>query len=209
MTPPSSRHSQRRADIVAAARRVAAERGLAQTNVRAVAAEADVSAGSILYYFSSFDDVLYASVEAVVEEFYTRRRAIAESMVDPVERMRRLIVAGIPDTITDDLRIVYESVAFLRERPQYRPLMRSVVERQVMLYRSAVDLGVGLGVFTLAADATEIARNLVALEDAYDLYPLIGLDLDRDASRAAVRGYAALALGCPAIGERAPADQVS
>lgn len=197
----SARHPHRKAALVAAARRVAAERGLAQTNVRAVAAEAEVSAGSVLYYFSSFDDLLFASIEGVLEEFYEKRREITERQPDPVARMRALIAAGIPDIISDELRVVYESVGMVREKPQYRPLMRSIVERQVMLFRATIELGAGLGVFAPLAEPGVIARNLIALEDAYDLYPLIGLDLDREAVRRGVLGYAAMALGCPQIAE--------
>ncbi len=192
---PSARHPQRRAALIAAARRVAAEKGLAATNVRAVAAEAAVSPGSVLYYFPTFEELLFASVEGVLEEFYEARQAIAERVADPVERMRQLIAAGIPDIITDDLRVVYESVGLVREKPQFRPLMRSIVDRQVTMYRSTIELGASLGVFHLADEPSAIARNIVALEDAYDLYPLIGVDLDREACRRAVIRYAELALG--------------
>ncbi len=150
----------------------------------------------MLYYFKSFDELMFAAVEGVVEEFYERRAAIVEGVADPRERVVALIEAGVPDTISDDLRIVYESIPLLRERPQYKPLHRSIVERQVMLYRSTIELGAGLGVFRLASDAGTIARNLVALEDAYDLYPLIGVELDRARTRRNVLSYAELALGC-------------
>lgn len=192
---PSPRHPHRRAALVAATRKVAAQRGLAQTNVRAVAAEADVSAGSVLYYFPTFDELVYTCVEGVLEEFYDRRDRIAQELPDPADRMRSLITAGIPDVVSDDLRMVYESIGLVREKPQYGPLMRSIVERQVLLYRTTIELGVGLGVFTLYRTAGEIARNIVALEDAYDLYPLVGLDLDRQACREAVLAYASQALG--------------
>jgi len=200
---PSSRHPQRRAALVAAARRVAAEKGLAATNVRAVAAEAAVSPGSVLYYFPTFEELLFTSVEGVLEEFYEARQAIAERVSDPIDRMRQLIAAGIPDVITDDLRLVYESIGLVREKPQYRPLMRSIVERQVTMYRAAIDVGVALGAFVPADEPAAIARNIVALEDAYDLYPLIGVSLDREACRRAVTRYAELALGAQIL-ERAP-----
>lgn len=192
----TARHTQRRDDLVAALRRVARDRGIGQTNVRAVAAEAEVSTGSVLYYFESFEELQFAAIEGVLEEFYERRRAIAEREPDPSTRMRALIEAGVPDEISDDLRLVYESIALLRERPQYKPLHRSIVERQVMLYRSTIEVGTALGAFRPRQEQVTIARNLVALEDAYDLYPLIGLDLDRAACRRAVLEYAALALDC-------------
>lgn len=190
------RHAARRAELVSAARRVAGRSGLAGTNVRAVAAEASVSAGSVLYYFSSFDDLMYATVEGVVEEMYERRLTIAEREPDPRRRLLALIRAGVPDVISDELRMVYESVPLLRERPEFRPLHRSIVERQVSLYRSTLDIGTALGAFSPASDLGVIARNIVALEDAYDLYPLIGLELPPELYRANIVSYAELALRC-------------
>ncbi|MFJ8894201.1 TetR family transcriptional regulator [Leifsonia sp. NPDC102414] len=195
----TTRQAKRREELVTATRKVARERGIAATNVRAVAAEAEVSAGAVLYYFPSFDELMFAAVEGVVEEFYERRRTIAERHDDPRDRIVALVEAGVPDVISDDLRIVYECIPLLREQPQFKPLHRSIVERQVMLYRTTIEIGAGLGTFRLASDAAVIARNLVALEDAYDLYPLIGVDLDRAQSRRNVLSYAELALGCDLV----------
>ena len=50
--PAPHKHNARRAELISATRRVAGRSGLNATNVRAVAAEASVSAGSVLYYLS-------------------------------------------------------------------------------------------------------------------------------------------------------------
>lgn len=186
----------RKAELVSATRRVAGRSGLGGTNVRAVAAEASVSTGSVLYYFPSFDDLVYTTVEGVLEEMYERRRVLAEAEADPARRLVRLVTAGVPDVISDNLRMVYESVPLLRAQPQYRPLHRSIVERQVSLYRSTIEIGTALGSFHPTADIGTIARNIVALEDAYDLYPLIGLDTPAPAYRQNILSYARTALGC-------------
>ena len=64
-----------------------------------------------------------------------------------------------------------------------------------MLYRALIEIGAGTGEFVLASPPGMIARNLVALEDAYDLYPLAGDPTPREECRASVRSYAELALG--------------
>lgn len=196
MAPPH-KHTTRRAELISAARRVAGRSGLGGTNVRAVAAEASMSAGSVLYYFPSFDDLMYATVEGVLEEMYEHRRVIAEEEADPVRRMVRLVEAGVPDEISDHLRMAYESVPLLRDQPQYRPLHRSIVERQVALYRATIEVGAATGAFTPTAPIATIARNVVALEDAYDLYPLIGLELSPELYRRNILSYVETALGCP------------
>lgn len=186
----------RREQLISAARRVVRTKGLNGANVRAVAAEASVSAGSVLYHFRSFDDLVYATVEGVMEEMYERRRVLAAGFRDPLERLVALIWAGVPDEISSELRMAYESVPLLREQPEYRPLHRSIVERQVGLYVTTIEIGTGLGVLHPTAPVAVIARNLVALEDAYDLYPLIGLDLPPSVYRANIVSYAEVALGC-------------
>ncbi len=190
------KHARRRAELLSAARRVVRRHGISGANVRAVAAEASVSAGSVLYYFATFDELMYATVEGVLEEMYEHRKQLAEAQPDPARRLVALIRAGVPDEISEELRMAYESVPLLREQPQYRPLHRSVVERQVMLYRATLEIGAALGAFTPASDIGVIARNIVALEDAYDLYPLIGLEQPASVYRANILSYAQLALGC-------------
>ncbi len=186
----------RRAELISATRRVARRSGIGGTNVRAVAAEASVSTGSVLYYFPSFDELMYATVEGVLEEMYEHRRMIAEGEPDPAKRLVALVVAGVPDEISDHLRMAYESIPLLRERPEYRPLHRSIVERQVALYRSTIEIGAATGAFRPTADLTTIARNIVALEDAYDLYPLIGLEHGAETYRENILSYARIALDC-------------
>lgn len=190
------KHAARRAELISATRRVAGRSGLGGTNVRAVAAEASMSTGSVLYYFPSFDDLMYATVEGVLEEMYDHRRTIAETEPDPARRLKKLIVAGVPDTISDHLRMAYESIPLLRDQPQYRPLHRSIVERQVSLYRSTIEIGAATGAFRPQTDLTTIARNIVALEDAYDLYPLIGFELDPQVFRGNIISYARIVLDC-------------
>lgn len=190
------RREQRRSALITATRRVVQEHGVAGANVRAVAAEASVSTGAVLYYFPNFDELMVSALEGVLEEFYTQRRVISERYADPAARIVALISAGIPDQTSEDLRFLYESIPLIRQNPGLRPLHRSVVERQVMLYVTAIQIGEGLGKFIPTAPVETIARNIVALEDAYDLYPLIGLNQTAAEYRRNVHSYAQTALGC-------------
>ena len=135
-----------------------------------------------------------------LEEFAVRRQAIVDREESATARLYAMIDAGVPDVISDELRHVYESVAILSEHPEYLPAHRALTDRQIMLYRTLIGIGAGLGEFTLASPPDLIARNLVALEDAYDLYPLVGDRTPRELCREAVRSYAELALGIPARG---------
>lgn len=198
MNATERRRGERREEIIRAFWRVARTRPRGGVNVRAVAAEAAMSPANVLHYFSSLNELQITALAGAMEQFAERRQDILDRSASAAARVAAMIEAGVPDEISDELRQVYESVPILAEHPEYLPAHRALVERQVMLYRTLVEIGAGTGEFTLASPPGIIARNLVALEDAYDLYPLVGDRTPREECRAAVRSYAELALGLSA-----------
>lgn len=154
-----------------------------------------MSPANVLHYFDTLDELQMTAIAGAMEQFSERRQEILDRREGAASRIAAMIQAGVPDEISDELRHVYESIAILGEHPQYRPAHRALTERQIMLYRTLVEIGAGTGEFTLASPPATIARNLVALEDAYDLYPLVGDTTPREECRASVRSYAELALG--------------
>lgn len=192
----AAKSAQRRKDLLEATTRVLSERGLAGVSVRAVAERAEVSAGSVLYHFESFDHLVETAVRGAIEEFIDRRRQFAEGHPDPLTRLRRTIEAGIPATISDDLRIVYEASAVVRDQARFRADMVLLLERQVALYTTIIEVGAALGVFRPRMDVAAIASNLVALEDAYDLYLLDPDNWQRDRYLANTLQFAEIALDC-------------
>lgn len=192
----AAKSQQRKQHLVDAASRVISERGFAGTSVRAVAEQAQVSAGSVLYHFDSFDHLVEAAVRGAVEEMVDHRRKLAEVHTDPVDRLRATIEAGIPETISDDLKVVYQASAGLRENYRYRQIMALLLERQVGLYQTVIEVGIALGAFVPRLDVNVIADNLVALEDAYDLYLLDPENWQRDRYLQNTLRFAELALDC-------------
>ncbi|WP_025134242.1 hypothetical protein [Leucobacter sp. PH1c] len=195
MNATERRRGERRDEIIRAFWRVARTRPRGGVNVRAVAAEAAMSPANVLHYFTSLNELQITALAGAMEEFAERRQGILDRPASAASRIASMIEAGVPDTISDELRQVYESVPVLAEHPEFLPAHRALVERQIMLYRTLVEIGAGTGEFRLASPPGIIARNLVALEDAYDLYPLVGDRTPREECRAAVRSYAELALG--------------
>lgn len=61
---PRKRPEERRAQIVAAARTLIAERGLAITSVREIAQAAGVSTGTVTYHFARVGEILHAVLRA-------------------------------------------------------------------------------------------------------------------------------------------------
>lgn len=155
--------------------------------MRAVAAEAAKSQANVLHNFDTLDELQMTAIAGAMEQFHEQRHRILDRLDTAGARVTARIHAGVPDEITDEVRHFYESSAILTEHPQYCQTHRALIERQIMLYRVLIVIGAGTGEFTLTSPLAVIARNLVALEDADDLYPLVGDLTPREECRASVR----------------------
>lgn len=193
----------RRRQLEQAARRVIAERGVLGTRVKDVAAEAGLSSQSVLYYFPEFDELIVQAIQHTLERFAERRSQAADGIDDPCLALVTTIRSGLPTGPDDqDLRILYDAASYFGDNPTLGALMRSTTARQIEMYRRLLELGEARGVFTLADDSAALARNLVALEDAYGLYIVGGAPILDEAARQ-ILSFAAIATGCPSLRELA------
>lgn len=189
------REPWKRDKLLDAAMTTLSTRGLSGLTVKDVAEQAGVSPGTVHYHFADLDGLVLGVVERALEEMYTERLSTIESLPDITEKLTTLIDLGIPDTLSHEVTFLYDAISVVRSDPKYAAPLRSYVERQVSLYRSVVDAGLAIGVFTATLSSDRIARTLLALEDAYDLYRVLGIASDGRSGRAAAREYAGLALG--------------
>ncbi|MFI0483465.1 TetR/AcrR family transcriptional regulator [Actinomadura sp. 9N215] len=170
MARPSKAH-ERRADLVAAARRAVLGRGMLDLRLRDVAAEAEMSPGSVLYYFPTLTDLLREVQREAVERFCAAREDAVRDEPDPRRRLIAMIRSGLPSGPGDDLCVLlYELGAVARRDPSYAAEHIRLYERQVGIYAGILEAGSATGAFTLTRDAGTIARNLVALEDGFGLH---------------------------------------
>lgn len=86
----------RRESLIAAAVRAIRDRGMLETNTRAVAAEAGVSTGLMHHYFASYDDLLAAAFERVALDDLERARRVLAQCQTPGERLDALVSAFQP-----------------------------------------------------------------------------------------------------------------
>jgi len=162
---------QRRSELRRAAARAIAAHGTTGISLRDIAQEANVSPSSVLYYYGDLDDLIAEAIQSAMERFYDRRHERAERYTDPRERLAATIMGGFPTGSDDlDVLLLYLGIPVIRRSAPIAALMRSLTARQVSLYRSILEVGAAFGVFDLTDDASTIATNLVALEDAYGLY---------------------------------------
>ncbi|TMR01175.1 TetR family transcriptional regulator [Actinomadura soli] len=207
MARPSRAH-ERRADLVAAARRAVLGRGMLDLRLRDVAAEAEMSPGSVLYYFPTLTDLLREVQREAVERFCAAREDAVRDEPDPRRRLTAMIRSGLPSGPDDELCVLlYELGAVARRDASYAAEHIRLYERQVGIYAGILETGAATGAFTLTRDAGTIARNLVALEDGYGLHITMAVPT-LDVARAAglLLACASDATGCD-LGDPGSGDQ--
>ena len=96
--PRLSVEELRRGEIINAAILVIARDGYEATTMRGLAAELQVSTGTITHWFATKDQVLGAALQEAAERVARRIDAAVEGIDDPLEVLIRLGEANVPDT---------------------------------------------------------------------------------------------------------------
>ncbi len=196
---------RQRTRIVSAATTVMARDGLQATRLRQVAHEAGLSTGSILYYFTGFDEVLLESVRGAGVEYCSARQVRIQGVTGAREALAALVELGVPDVLSDAVRVVYQASSLVRLHLDIIPILAEMNERQLDLYSQVIDRGIASQEFTPVAEAATIARTALALEDAFTLYLLSGYGLDAAGARAHICDYLNGVLGLDTPGLALPA----
>ncbi|MGW4639953.1 TetR/AcrR family transcriptional regulator [Sphaerisporangium sp. NPDC004334] len=178
----SSRKSRadRRVDLIEAARRAILRHGTQGVHLNHVAEEAGLTSGAVLYHYPDLSELLVEAHHAGMERFYELRVKRVAQCTDPAQKLVVTIRSGLPVGPDDPgVRLLNELGGAAARNRVYAVLLTTLYDRQVAMYQSILDTGAALGVFTLVGDALTIARNLVALEDAYGYritarHPVIG-----------------------------------
>lgn len=95
------RNPQSQADIVAAAERVVARKGAAHLTLDAVAKEAGISKGGLLYNFPNKESLLEAMVSSMLERADGVRDAAGESVDDGPNKALRTLLSVNPKELFD------------------------------------------------------------------------------------------------------------
>ncbi|WP_433253428.1 TetR/AcrR family transcriptional regulator [Streptosporangium sp. CA-135522] len=176
------RRADRRLDLIAAAHRAIIRYGTAGVHLNHVAEEAGLTSGAVLYHYPDLSELLVDAHHAGMERFYEQRLKRISGMRDPAEKLVVTVRSGLPHGPDDpDVRLLNELGGAAARNRMYALLLTTLYDRQVSMYQSVLETGAALGAFTLSSDSLVIARNLVALEDAYGYritarHPVIGPD---------------------------------
>ncbi len=193
-----ARRGALKANLLVAAQRAMAEHG---TSVRLnqIASEAGVTAGAVLYHYPNMQELLFEANQSGMARFHDMRLQALVGISDPAARLIQTIRTGVPEGPEDpDVRLLCALGGEAARNNLYALLLTSLFDRQVSMYQGILEMGVASGAFDLRQDSMTIARNLVALEDAYGYrmmakHPTLGYE----SAVELILEYARLATGHP------------
>lgn len=193
------RQEARRDQLVDATCRAIAARGLAGLRLKHIADEADLTIGSVLYYYPSLEELLVEVHKHALDLFYWDRVRATEQVCDPPAKLRVAVDRGVPaDHASATWRVIYELHAAAARNPVQAGLLATLWQREVSLYEAILTEGTAAGDFDLRSPSRHIAETAVALEDAFDLHLTSNNGaVDRDSAIARILDYLTLVTGCP------------
>jgi AcrR family transcriptional regulator len=165
-TRSRQRPEVRRAMIVEAARTVIVRKGLGATGLRDIAAEADVSIGTVTYHFASVAEILNEVVVLETERFYGAIVAAADAEADVVTALRMLVAPLFDDSeeVRQHWRIWSDYWTAVARRPE----VAEEYAQRIRVWESClvriVRRGVADGTFVGATDAPPVDASVVALK---------------------------------------------
>lgn len=200
----------RREHLTAATLTVIAAHGLAGATMKNIAAEAGISPRLIAYYYPELDGLIEAAHQAATDRYYWSRQRAIEGDLSPAEKLGRLMYSGLPRGEDLLLSQVLDEISVNASRsPMHATLMTLLFDREVSLYTAVLEVGRATGVFTLTDSAEAIARNFVALEDAFGLHLLAhnsSLTLERAEQQLASYAHSALGVRVAPLDPELPKD---
>jgi len=163
----------RREHLIAATLTVIAAQGLAGVTMKSIAEEAGISPRLVAYYYPDLEGLVEAAHQVATDRYYWSRQRDIEGDLPPEEKLARLMYSGLPRGRDLVLSQVLDEISVSASRsPMHATLMTLLFDREVSLYTAVLEVGRATGVFTLVDSAEAIARNFVALEDAFGLHLL-------------------------------------
>lgn len=193
---------ERRRLIVDAADDLIAERGLAATNAREIAAAAGISLGTLTYHFDSVEEILMQVLWAQTEAFEQRRSAHVTADMEPRERVVAFLCAYLdPEVHPRSMWRLWLDCWSRATRDS--ELRRWQVARYHHVYdelERLLEEGMLVGQMPTLA-ARECARELMALVDGLGEQVLIDDELTAEQSQSILRDAIVRRLSWPAARE--------
>ena len=194
----SQRQRERHQGLLQAARSAVIAHGT-EVKLSQIAEHAGLTASAVLYHYPDVQTLVLEANRAGMERFYDQRMQAIEGLADPAERLVVTIRSGLPvDSEDEAVQLFCELGGAAARHPMYGALLTTLYDRQVAMYQVILESGAAVGAFELTHDATTIARNFVALEDAYGYRIVAGHPtIDNGVAAELILEYARAATGHP------------
>ena len=174
--PPGAdpRRPERLEAILEAACRAILERGFPATRIADVARAANVSTGTVHYYFATRDEVLIAALKHATDRLFGRVEEAAGE--PPARRLGHLLGVAVPRPghAHDEYVLWIELGLRVLHQPGLLPGIEALSERWRGYFLAVVRDGAERGDFTPVADPGEVADRLVALADGLGFDTALG-----------------------------------
>lgn len=167
----------RREQILAAAGRVIAERGLPETRISDIAEEAGVSPALILYYFESKDRVLVEALTHANDRFYLRMSGEVRRLPTAREKLIRFVELNCPGLLPDsdpenEWALWIEVWSRALRDPQMRKDHEMLDRRWRTSIAEIIKEGQASGEFP-SGDAEESALRISSLIDGFGILAIL------------------------------------
>jgi AcrR family transcriptional regulator len=145
--------SNRRAELLALAAKMFAERGYGQTTVRDIADAAGILSGSLYHHFDSKESMVDEILRGFLDELFARYREIVDAGLGPKQTLKALVVASFEaiDTRHAEVAIYQNESKHLMPLERFSYLDDRNVEFR-KLWTVLLEDGMGAGVFRADLD---------------------------------------------------------
>ncbi len=148
--------------ILRAAATIFNRKGYHGATMADIAAEVNLTAGSLYHHFPSKEDLLSAVLDVGMNTIIADVRAIVEDDLPPADKLREIIHIHVKSEIENDniaAAIIFEIRALL-DVPEIRDQYVRLRDELEQLYRSVVDEGISSGAFRSGTDAGILVKTL-------------------------------------------------
>ena len=188
--------SRRKAEIVAAAKRLFATNGYDGTTIQEIADEVGMLKGSLYYHVASKEEILTLTVAGFVGASAVVLRYAQESGGGPRRRLRRFVAARRALNVYDwqGAAIVADSSRSLREAGVHRSLAEATT-MDTQFLSDLLAVGERDGLFRLSGDRANVARRILDVVTGSRMTPgrsFSGVAIDDDAHACAAFVLAAV-----------------
>ncbi len=149
----SSANSDRRAELLALAARMFAERGLRATTVRDIADSAGILSGSLYHHFDSKESMVDEILRGFLGALFARYREIASRGLNPREALEQMVIVSFEaiDSHRDAVAIYQAEAGHLAEQERFGYITERLEEFRT-IWRTVLRDGMADGSFRADLD---------------------------------------------------------